>query len=228
MSLNSSSLPALWFFGFTGQVKPGPIPPGKRLFLFSALVILALPFTWALHWALGPVSELVLKLGAQFYYSVTGTEFTFSNKGGELLLRSRRPAFESLLDLQAIMASQPILWALLLASPGLRMLNRLKIAVLGSGFLWISYITFIICKVEVTLIAAGHPQAGSAILWNSIDNFFEITGKGFFPIAIWLLLTLNYLLGDMDRRKPLTVGEVGRNDPCPCGSGKKFKNCCLP
>ena len=21
--------------------------------------------------------------------------------------------------------------------------------------------------------------------------------------------------------------EVGRNDPCPCGSGKKFKKCCL-
>ena len=20
--------------------------------------------------------------------------------------------------------------------------------------------------------------------------------------------------------------EVGRNDPCPCGSGKKYKNCC--
>jgi uncharacterized protein YecA (UPF0149 family) len=20
---------------------------------------------------------------------------------------------------------------------------------------------------------------------------------------------------------------VGRNDPCPCGSGKKFKKCCL-
>jgi len=20
--------------------------------------------------------------------------------------------------------------------------------------------------------------------------------------------------------------KVGRNDPCPCGSGKKFKNCC--
>lgn len=20
---------------------------------------------------------------------------------------------------------------------------------------------------------------------------------------------------------------VGRNDPCPCGSGQKFKNCCL-
>ncbi len=22
--------------------------------------------------------------------------------------------------------------------------------------------------------------------------------------------------------------DVGRNDPCPCGSGKKFKKCCMP
>jgi len=21
---------------------------------------------------------------------------------------------------------------------------------------------------------------------------------------------------------------TGRNDPCPCGSGKKYKKCCLP
>ncbi|MDR2728842.1 MAG: SEC-C domain-containing protein [Chitinispirillales bacterium] len=21
--------------------------------------------------------------------------------------------------------------------------------------------------------------------------------------------------------------DVGRNDPCPCGSGKKFKKCCM-
>ena len=23
------------------------------------------------------------------------------------------------------------------------------------------------------------------------------------------------------------VPKVGRNDPCPCGSGKKYKHCCL-
>ena len=23
-----------------------------------------------------------------------------------------------------------------------------------------------------------------------------------------------------------TMPKVGRNDPCPCGSGKKYKNCC--
>lgn len=22
-------------------------------------------------------------------------------------------------------------------------------------------------------------------------------------------------------------GKVGRNEPCPCGSGRKFKKCCL-
>jgi uncharacterized protein len=25
---------------------------------------------------------------------------------------------------------------------------------------------------------------------------------------------------------PTSVGKVGRNDPCPCGSGKKYKKCC--
>jgi len=30
-------------------------------------------------------------------------------------------------------------------------------------------------------------------------------------------------------RKPIhkdAIGRVGRNDECPCGSGKKFKKCC--
>ena len=27
-------------------------------------------------------------------------------------------------------------------------------------------------------------------------------------------------------RKPVTVTKIGRNDPCPCGSGKKYKKCC--
>ncbi len=30
------------------------------------------------------------------------------------------------------------------------------------------------------------------------------------------------------KRQPVTKkAKVGRNDPCPCGSGKKYKNCCL-
>ena len=29
------------------------------------------------------------------------------------------------------------------------------------------------------------------------------------------------------KKEPKRVNKIGRNDPCPCGSGKKYKNCCL-
>lgn len=33
--------------------------------------------------------------------------------------------------------------------------------------------------------------------------------------------------GDSEPKQPIRVGKkIGRNEPCPCGSGKKYKNCC--
>ena len=31
-----------------------------------------------------------------------------------------------------------------------------------------------------------------------------------------------------EKKKPFVrkTKKIGRNDPCPCGSGKKYKNCC--
>ena len=34
----------------------------------------------------------------------------------------------------------------------------------------------------------------------------------------------------MDREnkpKPIVIEKIGRNEPCPCGSGKKYKKCCI-
>ena len=31
---------------------------------------------------------------------------------------------------------------------------------------------------------------------------------------------------DFGKKKPTKVIKVGRNEPCPCGSGKKYKKCC--
>src|SRR2546422_7115188 len=28
-------------------------------------------------------------------------------------------------------------------------------------------------------------------------------------------------------RRTRRMSDIGRNDPCPCGSGKKYKRCCL-
>lgn len=38
-------------------------------------------------------------------------------------------------------------------------------------------------------------------------------------------------IGDIElavaEREPIVAGpKIGRNEPCPCGSGKKFKKCC--
>lgn len=35
----------------------------------------------------------------------------------------------------------------------------------------------------------------------------------------------HYFRGDLDIRAGHTARSVGRNDPCPCGSGQKFKKC---
>ena len=37
---------------------------------------------------------------------------------------------------------------------------------------------------------------------------------------------LDSLRGLSSKAAPPTRGKVGRNDPCPCGSGKKYKKCC--
>lgn len=36
------------------------------------------------------------------------------------------------------------------------------------------------------------------------------------------------LLNQRVRQRPIVKdNKIGRNDPCPCASGKKYKNCCL-
>ena len=33
--------------------------------------------------------------------------------------------------------------------------------------------------------------------------------------------------GTVTKKPVVKKDKIGRNDPCPCGSGKKYKNCCL-
>ena len=34
------------------------------------------------------------------------------------------------------------------------------------------------------------------------------------------------VIGNVIGNQEVTVSKLGGNDPCPCGSGKKYKNCC--
>ena len=120
-----------------------------------------------------------------------------------------------------------ILMALILPVPGMRLKKRAAVVAAAIGLLYLSHVAFLVTKVEVALVTVDHPIAGTAWLWTTLDNAFEIVGKAFFPIFIWLALTFPYMMGLVDpMSKPVEDRPPGRNDPCPCGSGKKFKYCC--
>ncbi len=51
------------------------------------------------------------------------------------------------------------------------------------------------------------------------DRSLEATGYGLAPVRS------RKAADHVDRNDPSTWGKVGRNEPCPCGSGKKYKHC---
>ena len=60
---------------------------------------------------------------------------------------------------------------------------------------------------------------GTIVDMEIYKKYIKETDQGLFFKKMKLQPTEQQLT----RRPP----KVGRNDPCPCGSGKKFKKCCL-
>jgi len=57
---------------------------------------------------------------------------------------------------------------------------------------------------------------------NSGENEYPLGGLS---TDVQLAPDSSVALAERDPRNPATWGRVGRNEPCPCGSGKKFKHC---
>jgi len=62
--------------------------------------------------------------------------------------------------------------------------------------------------------------------WNDPDD--EVTDEDLLEWAAEGLSAEDFAAEDLPWRPVHNpYRDVGRNDPCPCGSGKKFKKCCL-
>lgn len=62
---------------------------------------------------------------------------------------------------------------------------------------------------------ARFKKDGELLVHHEKSNFRREEGR-------WV-----YVDGKMNPKgKPRRVDKVGRNEPCPCGSGKKYKKCC--
>ena len=72
--------------------------------------------------------------------------------------------------------------------------------------------------VAVAMTACGLESASGTVLDAHISEFRDLVASG---TAHSGGIAKTRVLG-VERRGT----KVGRNDPCPCGSGKKFKKCC--
>lgn len=132
----------------------------------------------------------------------------------------------------------PLLAALIVATPGWGWGARARALGWGLGLLTLTQVAFMLVTLEFwqqmpvrdprggLLYLPGHSSLGLRIV-SPLYYFFEIVGRGFFALIIYLGLiavgwTAPEAIPPVPRERP-----VGRNDPCPCGSGRKYKRCCL-
>jgi len=115
-----------------------------------------------------------------------------------------------------------IVFSLLVAWPGLSVRERLR-AFIVAVFLLIATELVDIPVQIINRVEAAWPVQGLGghlrVFWiNLINN----GGRQFLAVVVFLLSIASVRLIFPARIKD----PVGRNDPCPCGSGKKFKKCC--
>ena len=129
----------------------------------------------------------------------------------------------------------------------------IRTGITGSTLKIIAMITMLIDHIGATIVlqlvqrnSDNFDAFGNVRMTGMVILYYVLRGIGrlAFPIFIFLLLEgFQYTLPQWDkiltpeRRKELykiqksskTIvkpPKVGRNDPCPCGSGKKYKKCC--
>ncbi len=68
----------------------------------------------------------------------------------------------------------------------------------------------------------------SAIKEDTVRHLFHVVPQSKIERTEVAKPTAENLGGDGSvKKQPVKKAKIGRNDPCPCGSGKKYKNCCL-
>jgi len=61
---------------------------------------------------------------------------------------------------------------------------------------------------------------------EDVEIALGLRNKRTTPMQSYHTAPLDWLTGP-EAAVPPWAGKIGRNDPCPCGSGKKYKKCCL-
>ena len=113
-----------------------------------------------------------------------------------------------------------ILPALLLATP---VRTRERIRLLGKGLTLLVGIH--VLSVSACVYGLGLLEHPGGFLGSSLPSALRLGAQGV-SIALWGLLTWRYWFPDTLSATKGARRAGPRNEPCPCGSGRKYKWCC--
>ncbi|KKI89762.1 hypothetical protein WQ54_24830 [Bacillus sp. SA1-12] len=80
---------------------------------------------------------------------------------------------------------------------------------------------------EINDFVSKRPQSYLIDLNLMAYGYYKIMGIDHPLLSEWERGIGNQGNGQLESTQPEIVNKVGRNDPCPCGSGKKYKKCCM-
>jgi len=120
-----------------------------------------------------------------------------------------------------------------LGEENMRMLERL-VMLRTLDNLWIEHLTMMDhTRQGIGLQAVGHSdplvaykKEGHALFQSLLANIQHDVVSTIFHVNLVKKETTTPITSASNREAAPTSKKVGRNDPCPCGSGKKYKKCC--
>ncbi|MGE0827510.1 MAG: YecA family protein [Candidatus Binatia bacterium] len=164
-------------------------------------------------------------------------EFVVRTKGNSVFLIDPRGVTEATLDrapalqfdTSQVHRNLPLLLALFFATPGMwrgQYTKQFGLA-LGVLVLWhAGYVTFVLRHLASQVASAA---VGAETIRINTGLPFEIFLRLFIPqllpFFLWIAL-VHFRPSVAKQESEARPRVVGRNDPCPCGSGRKYKRCC--
>jgi hypothetical protein len=129
----------------------------------------------------------------------------------------------------ALILAPIIIFSLILSWPSLSIRRRLQTFVFSIPLIILiecfDYPMIFIANIE----SVFSPDSSLITLRKIWSHILNNGGRQFLAVVGFLMLIAPYYLKSENQPTPKTDGlskTIGRNAPCPCGSGKKYKNCC--
>ena len=139
------------------------------------------------------------------------------------------PDYQKDFDIEALYGTNLAMFvALVLASPGLTWRARgiglaAGTAVIVGVNTWVMVGTIWNFETQYAALQPHLPTGVVSLLGRLANQLSPTGGLYMLPVFLWGFVLLSPLLTvDGVPRS----GRVGRNEPCPCGSGRKYKACC--